>query len=153
MFCVFQELSSCTCRSCFCSMVENLPATTSFIIFTKILLCVRSIPWYSSSSSFNSRAIFCSSVVASLGCMAVNSSPFWTVGKKLSQGQIAKLKIYKYIYKFFRRSFCIQNKAQNLSTSKFENFSLRRSTQQYIQISNVAIILNYIRAELFDKDA
>ena len=93
VFCVFQELSSCTCRSCFCSMVENLPATTSFIIFIKRLLCVRSIPWYSSSLSFNSRAIFCTSVVASLGCMAVSSSPFWTVGKKLSQGQIARLSL------------------------------------------------------------
>ena len=70
---------------------------------------------------------------------------FLDSGKKLGQGQIARLKNYNDYCKFFRRSFCIQNKAQNLSTSKYENFSLRRSTQQYIQISDVAIILNYIQ--------
>ena len=46
MFCVFQELSSCACKSWFCSMVENLSATTSFITFIKLLLRVRSIAWY-----------------------------------------------------------------------------------------------------------
>ena len=45
--------------------------------------------------------------------------------------------------------FCIQNKAQNLRTSKFENFSSWRSTQQFIQISNV--ILNYIQNCLIKK--
>ena len=39
------------------------------------------------------------------------------------------------------------NKAENLSTYEYENFSSQRpwSTQQYIQMSNVAVILNYIQ--------
>ena len=48
MFCVFQELSSCACKSWFCSMVENLSATTSFITFIKLLLHVRSIAFLGS---------------------------------------------------------------------------------------------------------
>ena len=48
-----------------------------YYYFIKILLRVRSIPWYSSILSFNSRVIFSIGVVASERCMAVSSSlPF-----------------------------------------------------------------------------
>ena len=46
--------------------------------------------------------------------------------------------------------FSIQNKAQNLRTSKFENFSLLKSTQHYIQIRHFVVVLYCIYWMLFD---
>ena len=92
MFCVFQELSSCACKSCFCSMVENLPATTSFIIFYIFFLSVRSISWYSSILSFNSR-VYILYRCYTFTRMAVTSSPFSAVGKTLHRELFARLNL------------------------------------------------------------
>ena len=85
MFCVFQELSSCACKSWFCSMVENLSATTSFITFIKLLLRVRSIPWYI--------AQFCPLTAGQSSVPRMHGRQLITVGKKLNRWQVARLSL------------------------------------------------------------
>ena len=44
----------------------------------------------------------------------------------------------------------MQNKAQNLRLSKFENLSLLKLTQHYIQIRHFVVVLYRIYCMLFD---
>ena len=124
----------------------------------KILVRIGFIPKYSWFCPLTAGRSFDSA--CSFTRMAFSTSPFCAVGKKNKLRTVCKwilaLSVLVYIrifctillnsqekYNFLRSFLMILSKAQNLPTSKFENFSLRKLTQQYIQMRYFVVVFNY----------